>query len=38
MRNDLVNKLIVHNFFKNGDKQLFVLSLQELEDEYHTIH
>ncbi|MGM0851240.1 MAG: Fur-regulated basic protein FbpA [Bacillota bacterium] len=33
-RNELINKLIVHNIFKKGDKQLFELTLQELEDEY----
>ncbi|MFI8687049.1 Fur-regulated basic protein FbpA [Rossellomorea sp. NPDC077527] len=36
-RNELVNKLIVHNFFKKGDKQLFELSLEELEEEYQCI-
>lgn len=33
-KNELINKLIVHNIFKKGDKQLFELTLQELEDEY----
>jgi len=33
-RNELINKLIVHNIFKKGDKQLFELTLQELENEY----
>ncbi|MGG3912848.1 Fur-regulated basic protein FbpA [Rossellomorea vietnamensis] len=36
-RNDLINKLIVHNIFKKGDKQLFELTLRELEKEYHYI-
>jgi Fur-regulated basic protein A len=36
-RNELINKLIVHNIFKKGDKQLFELTLRELEDEYHYI-
>jgi Fur-regulated basic protein A len=36
-RNELVNKLIVHNIFKKGDKQLFELTLQELENEYKYI-
>ncbi|PFG06429.1 Fur-regulated basic protein FbpA [Bacillus sp. es.034] len=36
-RNELINKLIVHNVFKKGNKQLFELTLRELEDEYHYI-
>ncbi|CAN7401625.1 Fur-regulated basic protein FbpA [Rossellomorea sp. LjRoot5] len=33
-KNELINKLIVHNIFKKDDKQLFELSLRELENEY----
>ncbi|MCR8847499.1 Fur-regulated basic protein FbpA [Rossellomorea sp. SC111] len=36
-RNELINKLIVHNIFKKGDKQLFELTLKELENEYYYI-
>ncbi len=36
-KNELINKLIAHNLFKKGDKQLFELTLQELEDEFKHI-
>ncbi|WP_299741261.1 Fur-regulated basic protein FbpA [uncultured Rossellomorea sp.] len=36
-RNELINKLIIHNIFKKGHKQLFELTLQELEDEFKYI-
>ncbi|WP_044337167.1 Fur-regulated basic protein FbpA [Rossellomorea aquimaris] len=36
-RNELINKLIFHNIFKKGNKQLFELTLQELEDEFKYI-
>ncbi|TMU87537.1 Fur-regulated basic protein FbpA [Bacillus sp. BHET2] len=36
-RNELINKLIAHNLFKKGDKQLFELTLKELEEEYKYI-
>ncbi|MGF3102840.1 Fur-regulated basic protein FbpA [Rossellomorea sp. DUT-2] len=36
-RNELINKLIVHNIFKKGNKQLFELTLLELEDEYNYL-
>ncbi|BCB03653.1 Fur-regulated basic protein FbpA [Bacillus sp. KH172YL63] len=36
-RNELINKLIIHNVFKKEDKQLFELTLQELEIEYRSL-
>jgi hypothetical protein len=36
-REELISKLITYNIFKKQDKQLFELSLQELEDEYKEI-
>lgn len=36
-RDELVNKLIFHNIFTKGNKQLFELTLQELEEEYKYI-
>jgi hypothetical protein len=33
-REELINKLITYNIFKKNDKQLFELTLQELENEY----
>ncbi|MGX1264436.1 hypothetical protein RKD55_002240 [Rossellomorea marisflavi] len=36
-RNELINKLIVHNVYKIGERQLFELSLEELEEEFRSI-
>ncbi|WP_312857715.1 Fur-regulated basic protein FbpA [Bacillus haikouensis] len=36
-REELINKLITYNIFKKHDKQLFELTLQELEDEYKEV-
>ncbi|WP_175989213.1 Fur-regulated basic protein FbpA [Bacillus sp. Marseille-Q1617] len=33
-REELINKLITYNIFKKNGKQLFELTLQELEKEY----
>lgn len=36
-REELINKLITYNIFKKSDKQLFELTLHELEDEYQEV-
>ncbi|KMK97172.1 Fur-regulated basic protein FbpA [Rossellomorea marisflavi] len=36
-RNELINKLIVHKVYKKGERQLFELTLEELEEEFRCV-
>ncbi len=36
-RTELINKLIMYNVYKRDEKQLFELTLKELEDEYTVL-
>ncbi|WP_317948623.1 Fur-regulated basic protein FbpA [Rossellomorea marisflavi] len=36
-RNELINKLIMHKVYKKGERQLFELTIEELEEEFRSV-